>query len=413
MGYSYSSSDSPRMCFNAAKMHQLGWYDANKLEHNPITTPVLNVDLRGAVDYNPLDTSRVVLIKLQQTGSEVDYYLTYNAQTGFNSGTQEAGNQVIVNTQGSEGDSYAASELVAKLSQGGSYTIPSFNGVAGKDVVITVNSINTSTRVASISIVSGATDPPTSPPTSPPLICSGSEFKVSLEMTTDQYASLDNSLSLTSTVGDVIWSQTSFPDNTEFTFQACLDSDKCYNLDFDDSYGDGFVNGIPLVWTVDGNVKYSGTDFEYGYSDEVGNCEPPLSCLSWCPGHSQPWSTKCGWASCMGCSACDSITDPPTQAPKEDCLSWCPGNTATWETKCGWASCLGCTQCDSIVKEHCLSWCAGHSEPWSTKCGWNSCNECDECGPPDENCLPWCPGNTNPWSVKCGWASCQNCSQCS
>ena len=67
-------------------------------------------------------------------------YVAFNRQIGINSGTQEAGNQVTVVKAGGEGNSYAESDLVAKLSVGGSWS----GVVDGKIMIVKVLSINTS-----------------------------------------------------------------------------------------------------------------------------------------------------------------------------------------------------------------------------------------------------------------------------
>ena len=165
MGYSYGQDDGPRMCFNAAKMYQLGWYTSNTLELNPLQlSSPLNVALMGAVDYDVSDSSRVVLIKLNQASRSSDFYLTFNSKTGFNSGTVDGGNRVIVNIQGGEGNSYATSDLIDRLGAGNALTLKNFNGESGKDVVITVNSIDLTARIAHITI-SLPGDLPTPAPT--------------------------------------------------------------------------------------------------------------------------------------------------------------------------------------------------------------------------------------------------------
>ena len=51
---------------------------------------------------------------------------------------------MTITSAGEEGEGYAESALLAKLSAGGSYTITNFEGT-GNDVVITVESISTAT----------------------------------------------------------------------------------------------------------------------------------------------------------------------------------------------------------------------------------------------------------------------------
>ena len=68
----------------------------------------------------------------------------FNRRAGINSGTQEGGNQVIINRAGGEGNSFSESELLAKLSQGGTYTIPVFRELSLNKFPLTieVNSID-------------------------------------------------------------------------------------------------------------------------------------------------------------------------------------------------------------------------------------------------------------------------------
>jgi hypothetical protein len=56
--------------------------------------------------------------------STTDVYIHFNRQIGINSGTQEGGNQVLVTTRPT-GTGYAPSTLQAKLSAGGTITLPS------------------------------------------------------------------------------------------------------------------------------------------------------------------------------------------------------------------------------------------------------------------------------------------------
>ena len=133
MGYSYGQDDGPIMCFNAAKSWQLGWYDDKSAEYDTNGTTGFNGKLYGFVDFNNAAATTVIL-KLN-TPDNNDYYVNFNRKTGFNSGSVEGGNQVLITTAQTEGKSgtpnggYAESSLVAKLSAGGSY---SFTDSAGK-----------------------------------------------------------------------------------------------------------------------------------------------------------------------------------------------------------------------------------------------------------------------------------------
>jgi hypothetical protein len=87
--------------------------------------------------------STVVLAKIDDA-SATDYFITFNRQTGINSGKQEAGNLVTVTTTGNEGTSYAKSSLLAKLGAGGSWS----GTIDGKTMKVIVLSITTSSSPA-------------------------------------------------------------------------------------------------------------------------------------------------------------------------------------------------------------------------------------------------------------------------
>jgi len=174
MGLSYSQSNTPAMCFNAAKSWQLGWYEG--------TNQVKTISLGGTRDYvgqlsgiinynsadvtNNLSNTNPILIKLNQNQSPDDYYITYNAKASFNSGTMEGGNQVMVVRARGEGNRPAKSELVAKLSALGSYTITGFDGTQDS-ATIEVSAIDISIYSATIQICIGECGSPPAP-TPPP-----------------------------------------------------------------------------------------------------------------------------------------------------------------------------------------------------------------------------------------------------
>jgi Zn-dependent metalloprotease len=87
---------------------------------------------------------------------------------------------------------------------------------------------------------------PSTPPTNG---CAAGEISVQLDITTDQWGALDNSLFLTSGNDEIKWS---FPDlaasTTYPTFTACLDSSQCSVLRFIDTYGDGCVFFSPIAF---------------------------------------------------------------------------------------------------------------------------------------------------------------------
>ena len=147
MGYSYSQDNGPIMCFNAAKSWQLGWYSDRQQIFNA-DDGIWSGRLIGQVDRDNVDanTNDKVLLKLN-TGTSTDYYAMFNLKEGTNSGTVEGGSQVLITSAGGEGNSYAESELVAKLSANGEYIILDFDG-SGFDLKLVVNTVNTNANPA-------------------------------------------------------------------------------------------------------------------------------------------------------------------------------------------------------------------------------------------------------------------------
>ena len=81
-----------------------------------------------------------MIIKLN-TASSTDYYMFFNCKVDFNQGTVEGGNQVMITRMGGEGNGYSASELLAKLSAGGTWTESS------SKIVVEVESIGSQANV--------------------------------------------------------------------------------------------------------------------------------------------------------------------------------------------------------------------------------------------------------------------------
>mmetsp|Transcript_5312 Transcript_5312/g.7747 ORF Transcript_5312/g.7747 Transcript_5312/m.7747 type:complete len:247 (-) Transcript_5312:419-1159(-) len=130
MGYSYGQSDGPIMCFNSAKMWQLGWYGNSRRliidsDSNDYIGPLV-----GIVDQ----ISGPYVIKLEKAGTS--YFMNFNKKASFNSGTVEGGNQVLITKQAAIGKS----SLLAKLSEGQSWISPAV--FAGKAITVTVTDID-------------------------------------------------------------------------------------------------------------------------------------------------------------------------------------------------------------------------------------------------------------------------------
>lgn len=159
------------MCFNGAKSWQLGWF-ADR--HVMLTTSSYEWygDLVGFSEKDSASPGEALIIRIDAGNSDY-YYVHYNRKSGFNNGSKEGNNKVLVAIGGS-GTSYTRSTLEAKLDEDDSYQIENFNG-SGYPLMIEVNQITTSgtPRRASISIYLDAPPPtvaPVSPPTSPPTI---------------------------------------------------------------------------------------------------------------------------------------------------------------------------------------------------------------------------------------------------
>jgi len=125
MGFSYSSDDSPVMCFNAPKNWQLGWYT------DRLATANSNWEgaLVGIAEYDLSMANQqyvALLVPSDVLGGSDDYYVSFNRSKGgtCNSGTREGANQVLIHKR-RQGTGYAKSTLMAKMSSGNSYVIPS------------------------------------------------------------------------------------------------------------------------------------------------------------------------------------------------------------------------------------------------------------------------------------------------
>ena len=158
------------MCFNGPKSWQLGWYSDY---HVDLSTNNYNWsgDLVGFAEKVPVSDPEKMIIRIQDANSNTDTYVHFNRKIGFNSGTKEGGDQVLVSTRTS-GVGFAVSNLVAKLNSDEVYTINDIGG-SGASVRININSINTSITPAraniSIQLVPQSTPAPVAPLTAAPV----------------------------------------------------------------------------------------------------------------------------------------------------------------------------------------------------------------------------------------------------
>ena len=166
MGNPLYSDEIGKMCFNAAKNWQIGWYDTKKLLVDPLLNPSTTVKLVGIANFDTLSNNDPVVVKVE-TGTGADYFIGFNRAIGVNAENDEADNEVTIVKVGSgHGESYSQSYLMATLVQGESYTIPGFDWVIEPQKI----DIVADPAVATVSIISTALDAPTkSPITFPPV----------------------------------------------------------------------------------------------------------------------------------------------------------------------------------------------------------------------------------------------------
>ena len=136
MGISYGVDDQ-NICFNPAKNYQLGWYEDKVKTIDPLSSDAYDGDshlgvrtftMNGVSDYKKNDSGLIVL-RLEQTSSEQDYYIGFNRKAGINADTGGDGDAVtIVRKEAGLPDEFGASTKVAALELGESYTIKKFNG---------------------------------------------------------------------------------------------------------------------------------------------------------------------------------------------------------------------------------------------------------------------------------------------
>ncbi len=170
MGFSYDSSDWPQKCFNAAKMWQLGWFNARSKTLSSSGTTSYSGNIAD-MTQNPNDSSGSPIVIKMDTSSSRDYFLSFNRATGFNVDTESGANEVrIVRTEEGSGTDYSESYVKASLKAGESWTSDAdFSG--GQRVTVKVNSIGTTANV-DICIgpcpTTGSSAPTLSPVASPP-----------------------------------------------------------------------------------------------------------------------------------------------------------------------------------------------------------------------------------------------------
>lgn len=291
MGYSYKSDDGPKMCFNAAKNYQLGWYERQKLSFDPLANKntAVQFTLNGIVDYNKNSQQAtqtngipLVSIRLKQYGDSngIDYYIGYNRKTGVNDGTMEAADAVtIIRKDSGYPMTYGESNRLAALGSGQQFVINNFKNTQ-VDVTISVKSISTNKKDAIIEICYGTCNSP------PP--CNGNGNALVVEVVTDQYTE-ETSWSLKKNINNGVGlgningiGGNNLIGNTQYTYEPyCVDNNQRYTMVVSDSFGDGQGNTGSFKGYLDGVVVFeslpgSWTGTQTSKTFCVGNCDTPV-----------------------------------------------------------------------------------------------------------------------------------------
>ena len=120
-GYMGANAGDYLSCYSGSKSWRLGWYDDRVLEVEAdaeVTVPMVGIADYSAAGIAPSD---VVILKVNDPAAYAEnYFVRFNRKSGINAQTQDAQDQVAIQRQY---DHRSASEMVAKMDAGESYTI--------------------------------------------------------------------------------------------------------------------------------------------------------------------------------------------------------------------------------------------------------------------------------------------------
>jgi len=258
MGFSGIAETAALRCYNPAKLWQLGWYAEHSRRIQPFMDAPFHTTLTGITrefDEND-DPSRNFF--LQIPNGQTDIYIGYNHAVGFNAGTREAKNKIVVLEQ--ETGARKPSDLKAILGRGESYTIEDYQG-SGEDLVIQMRSKTSNGMEAKLEVsFKNQRDAPKKP------ICKDDQVRFEVSVKTDTYAD-DTSWVLKSNdqTKAIVASRSDFERNKTHNDMVCIDRGKDYVFTVRDKWKDGICCnygwGSYSVF-VDGKEIFYGGDFD-------------------------------------------------------------------------------------------------------------------------------------------------------
>jgi len=287
MGSSFEMDDIPKMCFNAAKNYQLGWYSRQQKSIDPTrgkpdsktqTSKTRNFVMSGIVDYKTEgDTEdKLVVLRLNQKGIARDYYVGYNKATGFNAQTQEDQNEIVIWEKPTGGPfGYGISWKVTSLRfRGQRFVVPNF----GRrnhfvEVKLLSNSIGESYLEAMEDVKISVTAYKAARSSCPH---GGGAAGVPFEVRgrTDDYAYETSwSLKADDPTGGYVDFGSGYSRVSDFRSGSNLCPGVCYVFEIQDLFGDGISTGF-FEGILDGETVFSGSSF--GETEKKRFCVPGL-----------------------------------------------------------------------------------------------------------------------------------------
>jgi len=279
MGFSIKDYDGPLKCFNPANSWHLGWYSDRSLRVNPLLDAPFRATLTGIVTMNENNDSNVLV---QIPNGDTNLYIGYNFAAGFNSGTGEGKNKVLVNQQNAAGLEQQTT-LLAKLNEEETYEVKNYLDT-GKNLVIQFTKTDDDRKLATVDLYFQKENNTKQNRTTKVRSSNGcskkNQVRFEVSVVTDAYAS-DNSWELvkqgTNPIVVASKEEGSFEADSVHDTMVCLDRGANYIFSFFDAYGDGICCSAgwgSYTLFLDGHELLRGGEFgafdgESSASDKV------------------------------------------------------------------------------------------------------------------------------------------------